>query len=467
MTASNVISTTGTARSNMGAFTALDGLMKDVYLPGITNTVFDDPAFMGLISSGFAKTDAMGRQLIHQFETQNAGGFGSFAEGGDFKTNVPIDGFQAVEWIRYLNLYFELTGPAIATVKAGEGSYVDIVERHISSIARTAKNQAERIFTGQANGALATVVATNATLNENFTGPANSIQVSGPAFFDTQFIQKGLVLYAVDNAVGAPTLRTYDGTNSDLTVTAISKGSKRAGTYGYITISEDLDGSSTIVAGDWLTLKLTYAASDLGPDTTNFCMEPNGIMNLVSDGVSNSETGAQFTECWTKSRTSGEGLVMASHMYDAANQELDEEIMLEAIMENTAIHQGNPNLLLVSPRAMLKYFLNSKEDRRFNTMTAMNWTGGYSGMGIQLGSKQMMLTTVNSVPTGYAFLLNTNDFSFLRPTGMSGFRWLTGESGGVLTQKHGSDNKFASAVDYVNLCCMDPGRQTKIFNISE
>jgi hypothetical protein len=463
----------------MGSDTALDGLLKDVYLPGLTNTVYDDPSFMGLIAQGFGEVDATGRQLIHAFETQRAGGYGSFAEGGNFKNNVPIDGFQAVEWIKYMNLYFELTGPAMATVVEGEGAYVDIVERHVSSIARTAKNQAERMFTGQGNAKLCTLNAEPADATGADAANRMVLVVDGVAFFDTQFVQKGIEFQVVNPVVTTPTVRSSDGTavgtdaTTLFTVNDFTKGSKRTSTNGTITlpIGVAYDTNGTMAANDIVCLKESYAAAvPQGMASGNKCLEPNGLDNLVSDGKSNSETGNEFAYSWNTLRyhaSSAYNEELQSHMYDAANQELDEEMLLESIMENSAIHQGNPNLLMVSARAMLKYFLNSKEDRRFNTMDAMAWTGGYSGMGIQLGSKKLMLTTVNSAPTGKGFLINTNDFMFLRPPGMSGFKWLTGEAGGVMTQKQGYDSQFASAVDYVQMVCFDPGRQTKIFDIAE
>jgi len=37
----------------------------------------------------------------------------------------------------------------------------------------------------------------------------------------------------------------------------------------------------------------------------------------------------------------------------------------------------------------------------------------------------------------------------------------------VLVQSHTGDNKFASAVQYVNLVCFDPYRQAKGYSIAE
>jgi hypothetical protein len=80
---------------------------------------------------------------------------------------------------------------------------------------------------------------------------------------------------------------------------------------------------------------------------------------------------------------------------------------------------------------------------------------------------KLMLTTLASVPTGTGFLINTSDFAFMRPPGWDGYRWLTGDSGNILTQKQGTDSQFATAVDYWNFVCMDPGKQIKLYGILE
>jgi hypothetical protein len=97
----------------------------------------------------------------------------------------------------------------------------------------------------------------------------------------------------------------------------------------------------------------------------------------------------------------------------------------------------------------------------------MNWVGGYTGLGIQLGNRQYMLTELGSVPEGIAFLINTNDFAFMRPPGRSGYEWLTGDGGDIIRKKEASDNYFASAVDYMQFVCFDPGKQCKMYAITE
>jgi len=94
----------------------------------------------------------------------------------------------------------------------------------------------------------------------------------------------------------------------------------------------------------------------------------------------------------------------------------------------------------------------------------VTWVGGYKGLGIQLGTRMLMLSAINSVPSNFAFMINTNDFAFATAT--NGWQWLT-KGGRILTQKEASDNQFATAVDYRNLVCFDPQSQCKIYNITE
>jgi len=445
--ASNVISTTGSTRADMGSATTMTGVLKDVYLPAMQNTVYFDNQFSRIIEQVAGKFDATGRKMIMAFETQMAGGVGPMAEGGSFRGNVPIDAIQGEQWLKYTNAYFELTGPAIATIENGQGAYVDIVDRHMTSLIKTAKLDAERIWMGQGDGTLATLQ----------TIGAGSCTVNGPAFFDTQFIPQGTIIEVHDEgAFGTELDLSASSSLYFAPVTAVTKGSKKTGnrTYGGLTVTGMV--ADNLSAGDVITRKYAYSGTT--------CLECDGMNNIISDGASNSETGDNFKNVWGKDRTTYTEL--ASQMVNV-DDELDEEILLEAIMENENQYMGNPNMLMFSQRAMLKYFMNSKEDRRFNTMDAFDWTGGYKRLGIQLGSKSLMLTSLNSIKTGTGMMIDSTKFKFMRPPGMTGYKWLTGSDGSIMTQKEGSDNKFATAVDYVNFVCENPGQQCKFYGITE
>jgi hypothetical protein len=460
--ATNAVTTTSTTRANMGASTVLDGFLKDVYLPGITNTLYFDDEFSRTIQKRSDIFDATGRRIVHQFASQRSAGVGAFSEGGDFKTSVPVGGKQGNEWIKYLNLYFSLSGPAIATVKAGEGSYVDIVTQHIKSIGQSAKLDFERQCMGEQNGRLA--IWSDSTVTT--TADTTNIEVTGDAFFDTMFLEPGMAVEMRAPVNGTATLRaSIDGSNDYSDIYAIDrKGTKKTGsvTRGRVKFGTTITG--VVTQNDWITRRGAYTSG-----SASDCLEINGLRNLISDATDHSSdtngtdesTGTNYTNIWNLARGTYEYL---KSYVTYINAELDEENLLNALMELETTYGGNPNMLIVSKRAMLKYFLGVDSLRQFTTMNALNWVGGYTGLGIQLGTKQLMLTTINSVPSNHGFFINTNDFAFANAT--NGYQWLT-KGGRILTQKEGSDNQFATAVNYTNLVCFDPQRQCKMYGITE
>jgi hypothetical protein len=464
--ATNAATTTSTVLSDLSNTTSYDGLLKDVYLPGLTDTVFNDPTFSALIQRSSNQIDYKGQRIIRAFKTQRAGGVGAFAEGGDFVSSVPQKGKQGYEQIKYLNAYFSLSGPVIKAAQQGEGSFVDIVSDSFDDMMNNAKNDFERQIVGEGTGLVCQWTDSDVT----GTGESTAYDMTGEGFFDTQHVIDGqkYEVATLDYTSESSFIdrSTYDGTNYELTAYSHTKGSKKTGdtTRGTVVWSETVSGG-TIAQNDYVLRSKAYLS---GNTTSASCLEINGLQNLVSNATNmssntdgkNESTVTRYLNIWNLSRLTYPYL--ASNV-KYVNAELDEEILLDYLMEQKYQYQADPNILVVSPRAMLKYFTNVKDDRRFNTMTALQWVGGYTGLGIQLGDKQLMLTTIGSMPDKKLFLLNTNDFAFAQMT--NGYEWL-GKGGRILTQKEGSDNQFATAVWYGNFVCNDPEKQFKGYGIT-
>ncbi len=446
---------------------ALSGVLKDIYLPAFNNTLYFDNKFTRLIESSAAKLDATGRRIIGYFKTKRSTGVGAFEEGGSFVDATPVAGIQGWEWMKYQNMYLEFTGPALATVQGGQGSYIDLVQEHVESLMESSRINLERQLMGAGDGIVAKVYSQPGTSGYSLT-------IKGAGFFDTQYLEPNqwLNFYAAPTAASTTSLtkRIYDTALYDMQISALTTGNKRTSTQGTLTLGQAWTSNRTVDAGDWIVKKGAYG--EIAESGTVRCLEPNGLMNLVSDGASTTsdfygtEALENFKYIWNLDRTTAANSVLKSPYY-AINDELDEENLLSVLIEAENLYQCQPNVMIVSPRAILKYFQNNKADRRFNTMQAMDWVGGYKGLGIQLGDRQLMLTSMPSVPTGNGFLINTADFAFVRPTGWSGYRWLTGTGGDILTQKDNADSKFASAVDYFNFVCTNPGKQIKLGYITE
>jgi len=476
---SSAASSTNTGYFGLTDLTTLNGMLKDVYLPGINNSIFFDNKFTRMIEPAAAQLDATGRRIISAFQTRRSAGVGPMTEGGTFRQSVPIDAIQGWEWIKYGNMYVEFTGPALATIQQGAGSYLDLVNSHIESLIESEKLNVERILMGNANAALGT--CTYAADAQRSATDDNQITVTGPAFFDSQFLEAGMWISIYSTAGVLKTAAFTGGADSNDTraqITGITRGNKRTSTKCVITLDRDVagtDDATKVQAGDLICREGAYSVID-GSSTTVVSLEQNGLDNLVSDAADHSgesgsgcinESGNNYKYIWSQDRTSGANWPLKSVVHHIGD-ELDEDNMLEVLTEAEYQHQNNPNLLIVTPRALLKYFGNSRDDRRFNiTSGPMDTTMGFTGQYIQLGDRKIALTALSSVPVGKGFLINTGDFAFMRPQGMTGYKWLTDTGGSVLMQKEASDAQFASAVAYWNFTCQKPDKQVKLIGISE
>jgi hypothetical protein len=220
-------------------------------------------------------------------------------------------------------------------------------------------------------------------------------------------------------------------------------------------------GSVDLAANDFFFREGAYGTAGTAAVTFANCLEINGISNLISDGTNNSETTSNYTTIWGLTRTSFNYLQSVTKDYSA---ELNEENLLALMMDLQFARQAQPNLLLTTPKAENKYFLSKAEDRRFNNVGPMNFVGGRTRMGIQLGEWQLILTSLGACPASTLFVMNTNDFAFCEN---SPLHWVLGDGGNVLVQSHTGDNKFASAVHYVNFVCFDAYRQAKGYSITQ
>jgi len=346
----------------MGADTVLDGFLKDVYLPGITNTLYFDNEFARQIKPRTDIIDATGRRVVHQFDTGRSAGVGAFAEGGTFHTSVPVEGKQGHEWLKYFNLYFSLSGPSIQTVKAGEGSYIDIVSQHMTSIGQSAKLDFERQIMGEQNGRLA--IWSDSTVTT--TSGSTNIEVTGDAFFDTMYLEPGQYVEVRAPVNGTATLDgNLDGTNTYIQVHVINRrGEKKTPTRGRIQTRTSVTGN--VAQNDWICRKGSYSTT-----TGSTCLEMNGLRNLITDATDHSgttygvdeSTGSNYTSTWNLALSTYPWL--KSYLKNLA-AEPDEENLLETMIEHEATYNGRPNMLVVSKRALQKYFMNTIEgDRRF------------------------------------------------------------------------------------------------------
>jgi len=457
-----------TAITDLTNSTSLDGLMKNVYLPTMQTIAYDDDTFTQLIK---ARTDVVtggGNQIVHFVTLQRAEAVGSQGEGGDFHTNVPVKGKQYGENVKYLSAYVSLTGPVIAAANEGKKAAIDIVTQSFDSNMRAFKNDLDRQFMGDGSGRLARVSAINTG-----TSKMTVTQTSFPLapFNADMFLPQGTRFHVA----------TFDSSGID----ASGPANSGSGTFGFIVTnvdSRDLSagtailsitdtsgnaysgaGSHDIAAGDFCYRERAYYDTAAAQAYLfSVCRDTNGVMNLISDGASNSETSSNYLTEWGLTRTSFSNL--QSLMNDFQSAELDEENLLSFMINLQYSRQAKPNLLLTTPKAENKYFSNKIGDRRFNNVGPMDFVGGFTRMGIQMGSWQLILSSLAALPKGNLIVMDTNQFAFAQNAPL---HYVVGDGGGILQQSHTGDNKFAAMVQYVNLVCFDEYRQGKGYSVAE
>lgn len=456
-----------TTISNLTNSGSLDGLLKKVYLPTMQYVAYDDVKFSSLIKTRTDLIPGGGNHIVHFANTQRAEGVGAFAEGGNWVSNVPIKGKQMLENVKYLNAYVALTGPVIKAANDGQKSAVNVVTETFRSNIRAFKNYFDRMLMGNGSGWSGKVSSINAGTSITVT---NTDFPQAPYFAD-MFMPVGARFECGTFETAGLDSGGHNDVNSSEATTFVVKSR----------ISQDLDngtavleiadtsgvvyneaGSVNIAVGDYFFREGAYGTAGATSVTFANGLEINGLSNLVSDGASNSETGHNYVKFWGETRTSFNYL--QSLTKDFSGSRLSEENMTGLMMDLQFSRQAQPNLLMTTPKAENKYFLDKTADRRFNNVGPMNFVGGYTRMGIQLGEWQLILTSLGACPQNTLFIINTNDFAFVSNQPLT---WVLGDGGNILVQSHSGDNKFASAVQYVNFVCFDAYRQAKGYDIAQ
>jgi hypothetical protein len=83
---------------------------------------------------------------------------------------------------------------------------------------------------------------------------------------------------------------------------------------------------------------------------------------------------------------------------------------------------------------------------------------GFKSIGVVIDQYSLLLQSLTSLTPGTLFMLNTNDFKYAKAS--NGFEWVD-EGGRVLRNKEGSDNLFATAINYCEFVCENPNGQLK------
>ncbi len=118
-----------TTIANLTNTTSLDGLLKNVYLPTLIDTTYNDQSLTAFIKRDASLLPGGGNNIVNFFLTQRAEGVGAIGEGGNYVTSVPVKGKQGTENVKFLNSYIELTGPVIKAANSGQKAAISAVTK--------------------------------------------------------------------------------------------------------------------------------------------------------------------------------------------------------------------------------------------------------------------------------------------------------------------------------------------------
>jgi hypothetical protein len=475
------VPSTPQARQDFQYSSTVDGLLKNVYIPALNNTIFHATPLLEMFGEFGGTIDFQGNKIIKAFKYQGAGGFRGISEGGDFVTPAKQKGFQGYERLKYLNIYFELTGPAALTVQSGEGAFVSAVQSAMDDTLKLGRMNMERMVAGRCSAEVARFTSAEHTETAMANGeylPAaaeatdssylasthdlTALKTWG-GYSGTAWLYNGLEVYLM---VTADLTTALEDSNQDVVQSTEMAGPFEVeyvdhinGTFALKYTGTDAlnltdDSAAHIELGAEsvsLVLSDSYGQiEDAGGTDANRCLEINGLLNLVDDGG----------YIWNLARSTYPNS-LKSRVVDADAAELTEDYLTLILLDQVNLQQNTPNVVVTSPKAKQTYFTNVKDDRQFNTFIMDSQTG-YRRLGVTIDSYSMYLETIASLPSDHLLMLNTGDFKWARAT--DGFKWI--ESGGqILRPKESSDNIFGTAVSYCNLVCENPRGQTKVEDI--
>ncbi len=470
--ASNVVQTTDQVRQDFQHSATVDGLMKNVYLPALNNTTFHATPLMDMFGDFGGKLDFASNKIIKGFKYQGAGGFGAISEGGDFVKGRRQKGFQGEERIRYLNSYVSLTGPAAKTVIAGEGAYVDAMSSAIEDTLKLAKMNMERIVGGSGTGELCrfldggsteAAMVTGEFINTSGAASATAVALTGTAggaYTFVQWLQDGMRVHLIKSSEFDGTIAATDMVEDSSNAAAVFEVGNvdyTAVTFSLKLVSSDNVDIQSEMASTTVVLVLEGAYGEIeaaGGVTSNQCLEPNGLLNLIDDG-------ATYSTIWGKTRSTYPRS-LKSTVIAAASAELDEELLMGWILDLVNVKQTVPNVLVTDPKSRLKYFTNRKEDRRFDTQE-ISGAFGLKSIGVTIDQYTLMVQSLSSLPLGFLLMITSGDFSFVNAS--DGFQWKT-DNGNTWRNFENKDGIFATACSYTNFVCENPKDQFKATGLS-
>ena len=347
-------------------------------------------------------SDVWGKEIIKVVSYGLNGGIGAGDESGSLPMAAGNNYAQFKLELKNLYGSIEISDKAIRASQSNAGAFVNLLNAEMEGLLKASRYNLGRMLYGDGTGKL-TSVATIAT------GDTNSFTVNS-----TKCLAIGMVIdiIAADGVKKVTQARIIDINISTLTV--------------------KLDKQITGVAvNDSITIQNSHG------------YELTGLGALFGDG-----------DIYGLNRTDNSWLnpYMTNHAAP-----LTVSAMQEAI-DHVDEASGSEVDFITCSYDVKKAYINNLSDNRMN-IDYMNLDGGFKALsynGIPVMSDKF-------IADGEMYLLNSKDFKMHQ---LCDWRWLEGESGNVIKQKHGSPTYTATLVKYADIVCDRPCGQAKITGIT-
>lgn len=427
--------------------TDIDGLLKRKYLPIFTQSFSDKTPGEQWVraSKSYKFSGGTARFGVHTGRNTAIGSRGEQEE-------LPSGGFQRTQQAEVTPVYtygsINLTGPTIESGMTDADGFAQALRFEMKRLVEDISRYSNIKFYGMAPHATAALslngVMASVTSHDGTTGVVLKSPLGFRSGTDVPSVGGARYLSVNDKIVW--------GTGTELSTNAVP-----AGAFGTI--------SSINYSTQTITLSATPAHSPAANDLVvlghkvtshefNKCI--NGIGSLImQNGAATVGIGASFEGI---SLTTGDFTQWATFKKDVAGSfNIDH---LHALEQNLATYSGgNSNVLLADYSFAREYQTQLSADVRFE---AEKLKGGYEMPTFMSMGKKFKFIFDQYCPYGMVFACDQDALFWIKMREMS---W-DETAKGILQQKQGYDDFYATMKSYTQLCMSNPNKHGALINIT-
>lgn len=389
----------------MVSLSSADKALKSVYLDVVANQLNTRTnAFFGKVEQTTA--NVWGKNVIRLVPYGVNGGVGAGSETGNLPT---AGGNMYVNFTTTLkNLYgtIDITDKALRSSENNAGAFVNLLNSEMEGLLKASKFHFSRMLYGDGTGIIGTTVTYTGNTDRNL------IKLSSTKNFIEGMI---IDIYAEGTYTPAYAQRRVASVDRTTNVIKIEGGtpSEVIGANYFITLQNSKD------------CELTGLESLFGTGT---------LYGLL-------RTNYKFINPYHKQNAGAISAGLIQETIDRQDENFASDIDFIATSYDVR-----------------RYYLDYLALSRTN-VDYMNLDGGFKA----IAYNGIPVIADRFVGNGTMYLLNSKDFKLHQ---LCDWRWLEGETGGILMQRAGTATYTATLVKYADLICDKPGGQAKITGIT-